>query len=63
MKAFRIKFTIIPILAVWLIVFTSLAQYNLKDHKICYIVGYAHLDTQWQWTMGNTLIHTEHSEQ
>lgn len=55
MKVFRKKNTFIPILATCLIVFTSLAQYNLKDHKICYIVGYAHLDTQWQWTMANTI--------
>ncbi len=50
------KLFAIPILASCVIVIAGMAQpqhpYNLKDHKICYIVCYAHLDTQWGWVLG-----------
>lgn len=55
MNLFRRKITHITILSFLAIVLSVTAQYNLRDHKICYVVGYSHLDTQWQWTLKETI--------
>jgi alpha-mannosidase len=54
-EEFEMKQLSIKNAAVWCVclgaAIASVAGYDLAKDKVCYIVGYAHLDTQWQWTI------------
>lgn len=47
--------TVIAAFAVIVSTMAVVVAYDLNSEKVCYVMGYSHLDTQWQWTLEKTL--------